>query len=302
MKWTWGKFVSIVTAITLISLAPVLSQTAAPAAAPTSAAASYAPNVTASQLTRDQMERFLQTARIVGVRPAGKGITHTTRVTMTDGRWIHDAHVQHIDLYMAEYKTKEGVEKNFRDSYKFNIAAYRMDKIMDLGIVPVCVPREVDGKPAAVDWWVDDVLFDEEGRRDKKVEPPDPEYWTRQLNMVRDFDQLIYNEDRNQGNLLIDARWKLWAIDHSRSFRPNPTLRDPKVLRRVSNKMLVAMKNLNAQVLRNNLLPYITEEDIQGLLARRDLLVKFFEDEISTKGQDAILTDLPRRTPVVTIP
>ena len=114
-------------------------------------------NVTASQLTREQMEQFLLNARILGERSAGKGITGSKRVVMTDGTYTHDAHVQDIDVFKAEYRTHEGVEKNFRDSYKFNIAAYRLDKMMDLNIVPVCVPREVNGKPAAVDWWVDNV-------------------------------------------------------------------------------------------------------------------------------------------------
>lgn len=261
-----------------------------------------APNVTWDQLTPAQIEQFLLNARILGERSAGKGVTDTKRFTLTDGHYVHDAHVQQIDVYKAEYKTKDGIVKNFRDSYKFNIAAYRLDKIMDLNIVPVCVLREIDGKPSAVDWWVDNVMFDEEGRRQKGIEPPDPNYWTRQLNTVRDFDQLIYNEDRNQGNLLIDEKWKLWAIDHSRSFRPSPTVRDPKILRRISNKMLAAMKTLNVQVLRDNLLPFVTEQDIQALLARRDWIVKFFESEISSKGADAVVTDMPRSTPRVTIP
>ncbi len=259
-------------------------------------------NVTADKLSREEMEQFLLKARVVGQRPAGKGITNTKRLVMTDGTYTHDAHIQDIDIYKAEYKTKEGIEKNFRDSYKYNIAAYRLDKLMDLNIVPVCVPREIDGKPSAVDWWVDNVQFDEEGRRDKQIEPPDPNAWTRQLNVIRDFDQLIWNEDRNQGNLLIDKSWRLWAIDHSRSFRDNPTLRDPKVLRRTSSKFLSSMKVLNQQTLEATLMPYITKENIQGLLARRDILVKFFEDEINAKGSDAVLVDMPRRTPNVTIP
>ena len=259
-------------------------------------------NVTAEKLTREQMEDFLLHARVVGERPAPKGITHTRRLVLTDGKYVHDAHVQDIDIFKAEYRTKEGVEKNFRDSYKFNIAAYRLDKMMELNIVPVCVPREIDGKPAAVDWWVDNVQFDEEARRDKQVEPPDPNSWTRQLNIIRDFDQLIYNEDRNQGNLLIDKDWRLWAIDHSRSFRTNPNIRDPKVLRRISNKMLAALRNLNEPALDDALLPYITKEDVQALLMRRDALLKFFANEINTKGEDAVLVDMPRKTPNVTVP
>ena len=36
---------------------------------------------------------------------------------------------------------------------------------------------------------------------------------------VRMFDQLIYNVDRNLGNLVIDKNWTIWMIDHSRAFR-----------------------------------------------------------------------------------
>jgi hypothetical protein len=32
--------------------------------------------------------------------------------------------------------------------------------------------------------------------------------------------------------MLIDRRWKLWLIDHSRAFRTNETLKDPQKLRR----------------------------------------------------------------------
>jgi len=248
------------------------------------------------------MEHFLQTAPIVAARPIELGITHTQRVTLSDGEIYHDAHVQTIDIYKAEYRSKEGVEKNFTDSYKYNITAYRLDKLMDLGMVPVCVYRVVDGKPAAVDWWVDGVQFDEAGRRDKNVDPPDLNEWGRQMNDMRDFDQLIYNVDRNQGNVLIDKEWKVWAIDHSRSFRINPTLRDPENLRRISGKLLQGLKTLNEQNCEAVLLPYISKDAIQTMLQRRDLLVSFFENQITQKGPDVVLTDMPRHTERVTIP
>lgn len=257
---------------------------------------------TSKQLSHEQMEQFLLNARVVAEKPIGKGITHTMRITLSDGRMYHDAHVQQIDIYRPEMRTKEGVEKNFTDSYKYNIAAYRVDKLLDLNMVPVCVYRMVDGKPSAVDWWVDDVIFDEEGRRDKNADPPDLNYWGRQLNDIRDFDQLIYNVDRNQGNLLIDKDWKVWAIDHSRSFRLMPTLRDPSVLRRISSKLLQGLKSLTERNLEASLTPFISKEAIEAMVARRDLLVKFFETEVSQKGPDVVFTDLPRHTERVTIP
>ncbi len=256
----------------------------------------------ASQLTREQMEDFLRTARITSERPAGKGVTHARRVTMTDGHWIHDAHIQDIDVFKPLFRTPEGLERNFRDSYKFNIAAYLLDKMMNINMIPVCVYREVDGKPSAASWWVDSVMFDEEGRRAAHSEPPDLNYWSRQLNEVRNFDQLISNEDRNQGNLLIDHDWRVWMIDHSRAFRDDLTPRNPDVLRRCSQKFLDALKALNEQQLQATLMPWITQEDIRTMLLRRDWLVHFFENKVSTEGKEAIFTDMPVKTPQVTIP
>ena len=249
-----------------------------------------------------QREQFLLNARIVARKAIGEGITHTSRITLTDGRITHDAHVQTIDIFKPIYRTKEGVEKNFHDSYKYNIAAYRVAKMLNMDMAPPCVYREVDGQPASVCWWVDDVQFDELTRREKKVEPPDGEDWTRQLNLVRVFDQLIDNTDRNQGNLLIDRDWKLWMIDHSRAFRVTTVLRRPEVLRRVSQQMLEGMRAMTLTQCMSELRPYLTEDEIRSMMVRRDLLLKFFADAVSEKGADAVFTDLPRKTPNVTIP
>ena len=39
-----------------------------------------------------------------------------------------------------------------------------------------------------------------------------------QLQVVRVFDELIQNRDRNQGNILWTSDWKMWLIDHTRAF------------------------------------------------------------------------------------
>ncbi len=252
--------------------------------------------------TPEQQERFLISARIAAEKPVGQGITHTLRITLTDGSRTHDAHVQTIDIFKPVYRTKEFVEKNFHDSYKYNIAAWRVDRMLGLGMMPPCVYREVDAKPASFCWWVDNIQFDELTRRERKLEPPDGEKWTRQLNLVRVFDQLIDNTDRNQGNLLIDRNWNLWMIDHSRAFRVTYALRRPDVLKRVSVRMLNAMRDLNVKRCNAGLKPYLTDEEIRTLLVRRDLLLKFFADAVTEKGADAVYLDLPRKTPSVTIP
>jgi hypothetical protein len=249
-----------------------------------------------------QQERLLTHGQITNRRVIGQGITHTSRITMNDGALTHDAHVQTIDIFKPVYRTKEFVEKNFRDSYKYNIAAYRVAKMLNLDMLPPCVYREVDGQPASVCWWVDNVQFDELTRRERKIEPPDPEKWTRQLNIVRVFDQLIDNTDRNQGNLLIDRDWNLWMIDHSRAFRVTYVLRKPDILKRVSRQMLEAMRGMREDRARAELTPFLTDDEIHAMFVRRDLLLKLFTDRVAEEGPDAVFTDMPRSTPHVTIP
>jgi hypothetical protein len=253
-------------------------------------------------LSRAAQETFLTTAKIIAEKPTGTGITHTTRITLSDGKLTHDAHVQTIDVYLPEYRTKDFVEKNFRDSYKYNIAAYRVDKMLDLGMSPVCVYREVNNKPASVCWWIDNVMFDELTRRERKIEPADTNSWTKQLNLVRDFDALIDNTDRNQGNLIFDKNWQLWMIDHSRAFRVTNELRNPKILKRISQKMLDGMRGLTLEECNRQLKPYLTDAEIRAMLVRRDLLLKFFADKVSEEGGPSVFLDMPVSTPHVTIP
>ena len=264
--------------------------------------AAAATAVCAQPLSRDAQEHFLATARIISSTPLSQGITKTTRITLTDGKITHDAHVQTVDVYKPVYRTKEFVEKNFRDSYKYNIAAYRVDKMIGLNMAAACVYREVDGKPASVCWWVDNIQFDELGRRSKKVEPPDFNAWTNQLNLVRDFDALIDNTDRNQGNLVIDKDWKLWTIDHTRAFRVTNELRNPGILKRISQKLLEGMRSLTLEECNRQLRPFLTDEEIRSMLVRRDLLLKLFAGKVAEDGAAAVYTDMPVSTPRVTIP
>ncbi|MCL4854809.1 MAG: hypothetical protein KJZ78_25895 [Bryobacteraceae bacterium] len=119
---------------------------------------------------------------------------------------------------------------------------------------------------------------------------------------IRVFDQLIHNNDRNQGNLLIAKDWTIWAIDHTRAFREDPVLRDPEALERISERLLNALRKLERSVLSAELEPWISSKAVDALLARRDLIVKYFDQAIAQKGRDAVLTGIVRETPHATIP
>lgn len=231
----------------------------------------------ASLMTREQQEHFLATAKIINIRAAKGGITGTRRATLSDGTTTHDAHIQSIDESKARFEGASGTELNFRDSYKYNIAAYRLDKMLDLRMIPASVERNVEGQTAAVTWWVDDVLMEEGERMKKHIEPPDGDSWNNQMYVVRVFDQLIFNTDRNVGNLLITKDWRIWMIDHSRAFRMHTSVKTPKNLVRCERELLAAMKRLDQPGLTREMNGLLTSMEIKGLLKRRDQIVAYFE-------------------------
>jgi hypothetical protein len=252
------------------------------------------------------MRAFLQSASIVSREKLSSGITGTTgseKGTLSDGKLTHDVHIQCLDVFRPVWKGAEGtIEKNFRDSWKFNVAAYRLARLLGIETVPMSVERSIDGKLCSVTWWVDNVWLVEAERRDKGIKPPATDHWVNQLITVRVFDQLIHNTDRNQGNLLITPDWKVWLIDHTRAFRTNRNLLNRETLKRINVQLLNKLKNLNTISLKTSVGPYLRAEEISALLARRDLIVSYFANEVREKGEEAVLTGLPRSTPHVSLP
>jgi hypothetical protein len=117
----------------------------------------------ADTLTWEEKEQFLLHAKPVGsAKDSKSGVTGTSRIKLTDGKITHDASLQTID------ETRPGLylgETNFKDSYRYNIAAWRVARLIGLGdMVPPSVKRQFDGKDAAYTWWIDDVQFDETER------------------------------------------------------------------------------------------------------------------------------------------
>ncbi len=231
------------------------------------------------RLSDADAERFLLNAKVIRTKAAGKGITGSLRATLTDGVLTHDAHIQIIDEAKREFRTDQGTEFNFRDSWNFNLAAYKIDRLIGLNLVPVTVERRWRSALGSFTWWVDDVQMDEGERLKKKLNSPYPQEWNEEMQLVRLFDQLIYNIDRNLGNLVITNDWTIWAIDHTRAFRTHATLKTPGNIARCDRKVLEGLKALDKATLRKATGEYLQTFEIDSLLKRRDLIVAMIEQK-----------------------
>jgi hypothetical protein len=267
-------FVSVLFVLAFVSAfalgtAQGYGETQAPAPAPPAAAA--------PTLSIAEQEQFLKKAKIVRTKGVSTGITGTLRATLSDGVTTHDASIQTIDEYKQRFEGTQGTEFNFRDTWRYNVAAYRLDRLLELGMIPPSVERAYNGKIGSFTWWVDDVLMDETARLKKKIEAPDSKRWNEQMWHVRMFDQLIYNVDRNLGNLLIDTEWRIWMIDHTRAFRVYDTLKAQGNLARLDRHVIERLKELDKNTLKKTMEDYLTPSEQETLLKRRDVIVQHHE-------------------------
>jgi hypothetical protein len=248
---------------------------------------------TAPQTLSDkEKEEFLLRAEIVDRRILDVGVTGSERATLTDGEITHDAHIQTIDVYKKRFKTTRRTYVDFRDSYKYNIAAYRLDRLIGLNMVPVSVERRIDREKAAVTWWVDDVLMMEKDRWEQGLSSPDAERWNEQMFKARVFNQLVYNSDPNLGNMLITSDWKIWMIDFSRAFRTFKQLPEAEGLRKIDRSLYRGLSDLDRASLKREAGAYLTPYEIKGVLARRDKILEIFEGKIAEQGEAVVVYEL----------
>ncbi|HET8925855.1 MAG TPA: hypothetical protein VFN26_22920 [Candidatus Acidoferrum sp.] len=240
--------------------------------------------------SKEQIKQFLLTAKVVSSHEAKKGITGTSRLTLSDGTLTHDASFQPVEESKAIYTDSRGhTEMNFKDSYKFNIAAYALAELVGFDdMMPVYVERKVGGRTGSLSWWLP-VKMDDADRMKQKIEPPDKEAWNNQMYKIRVFDNLVYDTDPNLTNVLIGEDWKLWRIDFSRAFRNYKDVKDPKDLVKCDRQLLEKLKALDGNQLAEKTKSYLTKDEVKAVMARRDKIVAQFQKMIAEKGENEVL-------------
>ena len=241
-------------------------------------------------LSRDEIRQFLLTAEVIAAEPTGRGTTQPWRLTLSDGHLEHDAHFQSVDRNEGPRQFGDRYERRFIDSYRYNIAAYRLAEMLGLAeMMPVHVERTWDGRTGSLSWWLDDVMFDEETRLSERRWPEDMQRWSAQMARMLLFAELVQDTDRNQGNVVYTSDWTLHMIDFSRAFRREATLQRPDDLVRVDRGLFARLQDLTKDAIERHTDPYLTGREIDAVLDRRDAIVDHVSRLIEAKGLDAVL-------------
>jgi len=245
-----------------------------------------------TSLTKEQIKHFLLTAKIIASKQSGKGVTHPWRLTLSDGTITHDASFQGINEFKSNIRFASGdSELNFKDSYKYNIAAYSLAELLGIeDMLPVYVERKWKGDAGSLSWWLP-VKMDEAERKKNNIEVPDEnkDSWNNQMHRIRVLDQLVYDKDANLTNVLIGANWEIWRVDFSRAFRLSKDLKSPGDLVRCDRKLLDKLKALDGNELAEKTKHYLDKDEVKAVMARRDKIVARFQQLIVEKGEGEVL-------------
>jgi len=246
---------------------------------------------------REKWEEFLKTAEIVKqVQPFDKreAVTEPWVLTLEKDGVTRD----------AIWKDVAGRAKGFMESWKWEIAAYRLDKYLGLNMVPPTVEKRFQGNRGSCQLWITSMMSLKK-KFEEKIKTPSYKvfYWNRAFYKQRAFDNLIANGDRHQNQHLITEDWRMILIDHSRSFQTSKKftkklIYDEKykegptfIMKELPRALYEKIKSLNAEGIKGVVGEYLTDKEIEAMLVRKDLIVKWVENRIKELGEDKVLYD-----------
>ena len=243
---------------------------------------------------RAQWEEFLLTAEITRWEEIGEGVTKPLKLYLKKGE---------VE-WKACWKNPHGVRQGFLEGWQYEIAAYRLDMLIGLNLVPPAVEREFDGKKGALVYWVtsEHSLLE---IQDEKIKMPVLPEIDNMKYITRAWDSLIANEDRTQQNVLYTKDWRTLLIDHSRSFRSSNEFTKklmfgknglkasaegrPFLFRRLPRVFVEKVKGLDFKSIKEAVGPYLSDKEIEAILKRKVLLLAEIDGMIKESGEDKVL-------------
>jgi len=226
--------------------------------------------VTQENVKQKELENYLRTAKIVSKRRTG-GRGENWVISLDDGKTARHGFFKLLD----ETRSVSPIG----DSYKYGIAAYELDKLLDLNLVPPVVEREIEGRKGSLQIFIEGSL-NEMVRRMRSIKPPEPVKFKKILEDLSVFENLTYSPsycgERELDDILIMHRedWKIWRVDLSEAFAPSPELIPGCEITGCSKKLCQNLIKLEDKVIKAKLKHYLNDEEISMLLKRKKLIIE----------------------------
>jgi hypothetical protein len=243
---------------------------------------------------REKWEEFLMTAKVIDQKQM-KGRHAVT------SPWVLELEKDGI-THRALWKDCRGIMSGFKENWKWEIAAYRLDKYLGLNMVPPTVEKRFKRRRGSCQLWMYD-CFNLDYKVTNKLAVPQNKVirWNRAFYLQRAFDNLIANEDRTQRNYQVDKDWCMYLIDHSRTFRTSKKFvkklifdenfkQGPAfVMKELPRAFVEKLKSLDTELIKEIVGDYLTKKEIKCILIRRDMILAWLDNRIKELGEDQVL-------------
>ncbi len=225
-----------------------------------------------------EFETYIKTAPIVRVEDIPIGVTRPRHGFFAPGGLVAGVAIKALRPSRAT---------GYFESYQSEIAAYEVDKLLELNMVPVTVERQFEGQRASVQLWVDGAV---QRNSLKGQRAPDPADWNRQTRRWIVFHNLVANLDPNEGNLLVvrEPNWQLVLVDHSRAFTTTTKMVFPQ-MSAIDRPFFERLKALDQSTL-DTTIGKLVLDGSRSILKRRDLIVAQLEKLAKAKGEAVVFT------------
>jgi len=236
-------------------------------------------------MTNTELEEFLRTAEIIKSTPFDSENLYSKRGLIEKLTLQKDNKIVRAIFYSKdsnpdfEKKKRITSKKSKTDRYHNEIAAYQLDKMLSLDMIPATVERSIKGKNGAIQFWLDKSYYLKD-MVDKQIGYGGSCPQEYQMELMKVFDRLIFNEGRSAGNLVYNKKdWNLWLLGNSRAFRV--TKLKPYNMKwadiNLSDKFRNKLAALNTKQLSESLKTYLNKKQIDFILKRRDEILKYVE-------------------------
>ncbi|MGD9345929.1 MAG: hypothetical protein PVH84_08720, partial [Candidatus Aminicenantes bacterium] len=226
------------------------------------------------------LEKYLQTAEVLEVEiDSIEGRTAPWSVILDDGKITRQALFKYVDRRRPTL---------LPDSYHYEIAAYKVSKLLGYTAVPPVVEREIKETIGSLHLFLEGCFSLSQQRR-RELKPPDPSNFSDALSELAVFESLVFCE-RNPEDIYIQEKdWKIWRVDFSEAFEPLAELDPGNDIARCSKGMFLSLKKVDEDEVKTVLQPHLNDEEIKALLKRKDSIIDKIQLLIEEKGEDAVL-------------
>jgi len=242
---------------------------------------------------RPRWEAFLREAKIVAENQLSfeQGVTQPWQLTLRQGDIVAG----------ALWKNPSGVRGGYWEGWKYEIAAYLLDKLLDVAMVPPTVEKTFAGNAGSCQLWLERTsLYRDLAAKGQDLAPFQTDGWKKAGYVAQLFDNLIGNEDRHMGNVLVTSDFRAILIDHSRTFRTTKSfvkgipfseknVPAENLMRKLPRILVRKTFALSEEAVRDAVGDLLTDDEIGAVMARKKLLVLEVRRIIAQFGENDVL-------------